>query len=48
MLLGDLIANGEINVMVEKILPLFHAPEALEMSRCGHVRGKIVLTIDQR
>jgi NADPH:quinone reductase-like Zn-dependent oxidoreductase len=44
--IGDLIANGEIKVMVEKVLPLQRAPEALEMSRRGHVRGKIVLTID--
>jgi NADPH:quinone reductase-like Zn-dependent oxidoreductase len=46
-LMGDLIANGEIKVMVEKVLPLSRAAEALEMSRRGHVRGKIVLTIDQ-
>jgi len=45
-LMGDLIANGEIKVMVEKILPLSRASEALEMSRRGHVRGKIVLKID--
>jgi NADPH:quinone reductase-like Zn-dependent oxidoreductase len=45
-LMADLIANGEIKVMVEKVLPLFRAPEALEMSRGGHARGKIVLTID--
>jgi NADPH:quinone reductase-like Zn-dependent oxidoreductase len=45
-LVGDLIANGEIKVMVDRILPLYRAPEALEISRRGHVRGKIVLTID--
>jgi NADPH:quinone reductase-like Zn-dependent oxidoreductase len=45
-LLGDMIAHGEIKVMVEKIFPLFRAPEALELSRSGHARGKIVLTID--
>jgi NADPH:quinone reductase-like Zn-dependent oxidoreductase len=45
-MLGDLIANGEIKVVVEKVLPIFRAPEALEMNRCGHARGKIVLTID--
>jgi NADPH:quinone reductase-like Zn-dependent oxidoreductase len=45
-LIGDLIANGEIKVIVEKALPLFRAPEALEMSRRGHVHGKIVLTIN--
>jgi len=45
-LLGDLIANGEIKVVVEKALPLCRASEALEMSRRGHIRGKIVLTTD--
>ena len=45
-LMGDLIANGEIKVMVDRVLPLFRAPEALEMSRRGHVRSKIVLTVD--
>jgi NADPH:quinone reductase-like Zn-dependent oxidoreductase len=44
--LGDLIANGEIKVMVEKVLPLSRVAEALEMNRRGHARGKIVLTID--
>jgi len=46
IMLGDLIANGEIKVMVTKVLPLERAPEALEMIRCGHAQGKIVLTID--
>jgi NADPH:quinone reductase-like Zn-dependent oxidoreductase len=44
-LLGDLVGNGEIKVMVEKVLPLSRAAEALEMSKRGHVRGKIVLTV---
>jgi NADPH:quinone reductase-like Zn-dependent oxidoreductase len=46
-MMADLIANGEIKVMIEKVLPLFRAPEALEMNRCGHARGKIVLTMDE-
>lgn len=45
-MVGDLVANGEIKVMVEKVLPWFRAPEALEMNRCGHARGKTVLTFD--
>jgi NADPH:quinone reductase-like Zn-dependent oxidoreductase len=45
-MIGDLIANGEIKVMVDKVMPLIRAPEALEMNRCGHARGKIVLTMD--
>jgi NADPH:quinone reductase-like Zn-dependent oxidoreductase len=45
-LMGDFIANGEIKVMVDRVLPLFRASEALAISRRGHARGKIVLTID--
>jgi len=45
-LLGDLVANGEIKVMLEKVFPLSRAAEALEESRSGHARGKIVLTLD--
>jgi NADPH:quinone reductase-like Zn-dependent oxidoreductase len=44
-LMGDMIANGEIKVIVEKVLPLSRAPEALAMSQRGHVHGKIVLTL---
>jgi len=44
-LMGDLIASGEIQVMVDKVFPLYRAPEALEWSRGGHVHGKIVLTV---
>jgi NADPH:quinone reductase-like Zn-dependent oxidoreductase len=46
-MIGDLIAQGEIKVMVEKVLPFLRAPEALEMNRCGHARGKIVLSMDE-
>ena len=45
-LMGDLVANGEIKVMVDKVLPMSRASDALEMSRRGHVRGKLVLTVD--
>jgi len=44
--MGALIANGELKVTTDWVLPLSRASEALEMSRCGHVRGKIVMTID--
>jgi NADPH:quinone reductase-like Zn-dependent oxidoreductase len=46
LMIGELIGNGEIKVIVEKVLPLSRASEALEMSRRGHVRGKIVLTME--
>jgi NADPH:quinone reductase-like Zn-dependent oxidoreductase len=45
-LMGDFIANGEIEVTVDKVLPLARASEALAMSQRGHARGKIVLTMD--
>ena len=41
-LLGDLIASGETKVVVEKVLPLSRAAEALEISRRDHPRGRIV------
>lgn len=44
--LARLIDAGEINVRLEHTLPLEKAPEALEESRTGHVRGKIVLLVD--
>ena len=44
--IGDLIANGEIKVTVEKIFPMSGAAEALQWIRRPHARGKTVLTID--
>jgi NADPH:quinone reductase-like Zn-dependent oxidoreductase len=37
---------GEISVKLERTFPLERASEALEESRIGHVRGKIVLLVD--
>ena len=37
---------GEISVSLEHTFPLERAPEALEESRTGHVRGKIVLLVE--
>ncbi|HEY3860337.1 MAG TPA: NADP-dependent oxidoreductase [Verrucomicrobiae bacterium] len=47
ILMADLITNGEIKVMVDRTLPLSRASEALEMIRCGHTRGKIVLAVER-
>jgi len=44
-LLSDLIESGEIKVMVDRVLPLWRAPEALELIKYGDPRGKIVLTV---
>jgi hypothetical protein len=45
--LARLVDAGEISVRVERTFPLERAPEALEASRTGHVRGKIVLLVDR-
>ena len=44
--LSRLVNAGEISVGLERVFPLERAPEALEASRAGHVRGKLVLLID--
>ena len=45
-LIGDLIANGELKVVVDKVLPLCEARQAHELIQSGHTRGKIVLSVD--
>jgi NADPH:quinone reductase-like Zn-dependent oxidoreductase len=44
--LSRLVDAGEISVWLERTFPLEKAREALEESRTGHVRGKIVLLVD--
>jgi NADPH:quinone reductase-like Zn-dependent oxidoreductase len=44
--IADLVASGQIKVIVETILPLREARKAQELSQSGHARGKIVLAID--
>ena len=44
--LSRLVDAGEISVRLESTFPLEKAPEALEQSRTGHVRGKLVLLAD--
>ena len=44
--LSWMVDAGEISVRLERTLPLEKAAEALEKSRAGHVRGKIVLLVD--
>src|SRR5918998_137489 len=45
--LARLVDAGEIGVRLERASPIEGAGEALEESRTGHVRGKIVLLVDQ-
>lgn len=43
--LADLAVQGALRVAVAHVLPLEKAGEALELSKSGHVRGKIVLRV---
>jgi NADPH:quinone reductase-like Zn-dependent oxidoreductase len=44
--LSWMVDAGEISVKLERTFPLENAREALEESRTGHARGKIVLLVD--
>ena len=44
--LSRMVDAGELSVRLERTFQLERAPEALEESRTGHVRGKIVLLVD--
>lgn len=44
--LSRMVDAGEISVRLERTFPLERALEALEESRTGHVRGKIVLLVE--
>jgi len=44
--LARLVDAGEISVRLERAFALEEAPEALEESRIGHTRGKLVLLVD--
>ena len=44
--LSRMVDAGELTVRLERTYPLERAPEALNESRTGHVRGKIVLLVD--
>ena len=44
--IGKIIDSGQLRPLVQMVLPLDRAKEALELSRSGHVAGKIVLIPD--
>jgi NADPH:quinone reductase-like Zn-dependent oxidoreductase len=46
--LSWMVDAGEISVQLERTFPLEKARQALEESRTGHVRGKIVLLVEAR
>lgn len=43
--LARLVTEGKVKPAVERSLPLAGAPEAVDESRGGHVRGKLVLAV---
>ncbi len=43
--IADLVVRGQIQVHVEKVLPLSEARKAQELSQSGHAHGKIVLAV---
>jgi NADPH:quinone reductase-like Zn-dependent oxidoreductase len=44
--IGRRLAAGEVRTTIARTFPLSAAADALELSRTGHVRGKIVLLVD--
>jgi NADPH:quinone reductase-like Zn-dependent oxidoreductase len=44
--MNDLVADGRLRPHIEATYPLERATEAMERLESGHVRGKLVLTID--
>ncbi len=44
--LSQMVDAGALSVRLERTFPLEKAPQALDESRTGHVRGKIVLLVD--
>ena len=44
--LSRMVDAGKLSVRLERTFPLERASEALEESRTGHVRGKLVLLVD--
>ena len=45
-LLRDLIAEGKVTPVVEKTYPLSETAEAVRYLQQGHVRGKLVVTVN--
>lgn len=45
--LGELADKGRLAVHVDRVLPLAEAAEAWRISRAGHARGKLVLSVGE-
>ena len=44
--IAELVASGQVKVIVEKVLTLREARQGQELSQNGHAHGKIVLVTD--
>jgi NADPH:quinone reductase-like Zn-dependent oxidoreductase len=42
---AELVADGEVRVVIEETLPLTEVQRAHELSESGHTRGKIILEV---
>ena len=40
------VEHGTVKIPIEKVFPLEEAAQAYQLSESGHVRGKIILTVD--
>lgn len=47
-LLGQLLAGGHIKPVIDRRYPLSEVPDAIRYLETGHVRGKVVITVDGR
>jgi NADPH:quinone reductase-like Zn-dependent oxidoreductase len=45
IILGDLVAAGKVQPVIERTSTLSEAPEALRYLGEGHARGKLVVTV---
>ncbi len=43
--IGGLVDEGNVSVIIEKVLPLSEAKAAHDLSQTGHARGKIILKV---
>jgi NADPH:quinone reductase-like Zn-dependent oxidoreductase len=47
MALAEMADQGRLAVRIDRALPLAEAAEAWRISRAGHTRGKLVLTVGE-
>jgi NADPH:quinone reductase-like Zn-dependent oxidoreductase len=44
--IADLVADGDVRIEIAETMPLAEVAHAHELSEGGHVRGKLVLTVE--